>query len=191
MSEIKFALDEDGRPTCSGGCPIWDTCKHAGHGEQLKHGKPCIPGILEIEGKVGDFQVEIDGITKTIPVPANIAACELNDLFKAHGIDTHRVYTVTPADALLARIARLEGVEEQLVAERAKTAAWKQWLEYKRMNSDGVGTAEGTDAVTGEHVPAVITKTWEEIAATDPWPSYEEEKAEAVEDSDTFNVDDD
>jgi len=184
MSEIKFALDEDGRPTCSGGCPIWDTCKHAGHGEQLKHGKPCIPGILEVEGKIGDFQVEIDGITKTIPVPANIAACELNDLFKEHGIDTHRVYTVTPADALLARIARLEGVEEQLVAERAKTAAWKEWFEDLRAHTDGVYTDRIKETPMAQG-------SWVQIGEKRPWPSYEEEKAEAVEDSDTFNVDDD
>ena len=68
-------------------------------------------------------------------------------------------------------------VEEQLVAERAKTAAWKAWLEELRLHSEGVITS-----ALGEK--PVDAKAWQVVGYYNPWPSLEEEKAEATADSD-------
>lgn len=120
-----------------------------------------------------DLTVVVDGIRTTVDVSECKTASEINDLLTRIGIDTHRVSAMTVCDELLERLQIAEWKAEQLREANALNHAWANWFEQMRGRYEGMARRDEA---------GYRCVRWASLEEALPWPSLEDERAEAWED---------
>jgi hypothetical protein len=124
------------------------------------------------------IRVVMDGgapIDVSVADPAHITAAELNAAMAEAGVNIARVTAVTPGHELMSRLQRLEYLEEDATSENSEAQDWRAWLDDLRIRGyDGLYRT-GPDG--RRHAV-----TWEALGRALPWPSWEDEQADAWED---------
>lgn len=122
----------------------------------------------------GYVEIVQDGVRHVIPAEQfgrDPSAADVNAVLRANGIDVTRVQAVTPAGALLERLRRLEAAEQAAKDAAAEVRAWRDWFDRIRDQFDGLYAGERQRPTT-----------WAQLEDTAPWPSLEDERAEAAAD---------
>jgi hypothetical protein len=122
----------------------------------------------------GRVDIVQDGVRHVIPTEQfgrDPSAADVNAVLRANGIDVTRVQAVTPAGVLLERLKLLEMLEQGAKDAAAEVRAWRDWLDRVRFQFDGLYAGERQRPTT-----------WAQLAEAVPWPSLEDERAEAAAD---------
>jgi len=109
--------------------------------------------------------------------PSTVTAAELNAVLRKAGYDASMVSAMTPLSMLENAERRATQAVKQCEKAQRREQTWVDWFEEIRMKYDGVMT----DPISTPK-PALRLDTWKGLEEHFPWPSLEDERAQALQD---------
>lgn len=107
--------------------------------------------------------------------PCDVTAARINAELRKHGYDASMVSAMTPLHMLENAERRMASAEERRKKAQDREQAWVNWFEEIRMKYDGVNE-QATP-------PGAWTRAaWRVLEEVLPWPSLEDELAQAIQD---------